>query len=85
MPPGLVRYAVSWEFNGPLFEPLWRLLDAVGAPGIGMRRVIVAVVVGTGEDGEEVSVGSALSHGDDSEAVVRAVLDALNRRITRPY
>ncbi len=33
VPPGLVRYAVAWEFNGPLFEPLWRLLAAVGAPG----------------------------------------------------
>ncbi|HSG78834.1 MAG TPA: hypothetical protein VLD62_04570 [Acidimicrobiia bacterium] len=60
-------------------------LDAIGAPGVGMRRVIVALVVGTGEEGEEVSVGSALSNGDDSEATVRAVLDALNRRITRPY
>jgi hypothetical protein len=31
LPPGLGRFAVSWEFNGPLFEPLWRLLDAAGA------------------------------------------------------
>ncbi|HEX7181915.1 MAG TPA: hypothetical protein VF756_08745 [Thermoanaerobaculia bacterium] len=31
VPPGLIRYGVSWEFNGPLFEPLWRLLDAAGA------------------------------------------------------
>jgi len=31
VPPGLVTYGVSWEFNGPLFEPLWRLLEAVGA------------------------------------------------------
>jgi len=23
-PPGLVRYGISWEFNGPLYEPLWR-------------------------------------------------------------
>lgn len=30
-PPGLVTYGVSWEFNGPLHEPLWRLVDAVGA------------------------------------------------------
>ena len=59
-------------------------LDAVGAPGIGMRTVIVVVVVSTGSRGETVSVGSALSQGDDSEATVRAVLDALNRRINRP-
>jgi len=59
-------------------------LDAVGSPAIGMRTVIVTVVVSTGSRGEDVSVGSALSHGDDSEATVRAVLDALNRRINRP-
>ncbi len=59
-------------------------LDSVGAPVIGMRTVIVVVIVSTGERGEEVAVGSAISNGDDSEATVRAVLDALNRRITRP-
>lgn len=31
IPPGLIRYGISWEFNGPLYEPLWRLLDAAGA------------------------------------------------------
>ena len=59
-------------------------LDAIGAPAIGMRKVIVAVIVMTGADGEDVVVGSALSQGDDSETAVRAVLDALNRRISRP-
>lgn len=28
-PPGLVTYGVSWEFNGPLYEPLWRSLEAL--------------------------------------------------------
>jgi hypothetical protein len=59
-------------------------LDSIGAPVIGMRTVIVVVIVSTGARGEETSVGSALSLGDDSEATVRAVLDALNRRINRP-
>ncbi len=31
VPPGLLIYAKSWEFDGPLFEPLWRLLDLAGA------------------------------------------------------
>jgi len=31
VPPGLVIYGVSWEFDGPFFEPLWRLLAAAGA------------------------------------------------------
>ncbi len=30
VPPGLVSYGVSWEFNGPLYEPLWRALDRLG-------------------------------------------------------
>jgi hypothetical protein len=59
-------------------------LDAVGAPSIGMRRILVVLVVSTGPRGEELAVGSALSHGDDAEATVRAVLDAVNRRINRP-
>lgn len=31
VPPGLMAYGLSWEFAGPLYEPLWRLLDAAGA------------------------------------------------------
>lgn len=31
VPPGLATYAVSWEFNGPLYEPAWRLLTAADA------------------------------------------------------
>lgn len=29
IPRGLLIYGQRWEFNGPLFEPLWRLLAAV--------------------------------------------------------
>jgi hypothetical protein len=32
VPPGLLEYAASWEFNGPLFEPLWRALAWIDAP-----------------------------------------------------
>ncbi len=31
IPPGLVKYGVSWEFNGPIYEPLWRLFEAIEA------------------------------------------------------
>jgi hypothetical protein len=31
LPPGLVTYGVSWEFDGPIYEPAWRLLAAAGA------------------------------------------------------
>jgi hypothetical protein len=37
-PPGLAVYGVRWEFDGPLFEPLWRLLDAARvAPALAAR------------------------------------------------
>jgi hypothetical protein len=39
IPPGLIRYGVSWEFNGPLYEPLWRLLDAIGAAPFASRAL----------------------------------------------
>lgn len=29
VPPGLVEYALRWEYNGPLYEPLWRLIGAL--------------------------------------------------------
>ncbi len=32
VPPGLARFAVSWEFNGPLYEPLWRASERLGLP-----------------------------------------------------
>lgn len=31
VPAGLSTYAVRWEFDGPLYEPLWRLLGRAGA------------------------------------------------------
>jgi hypothetical protein len=39
IPPGLVRYGLSWEYNGPLYEPLWRLLDKAGAASFLARGV----------------------------------------------
>ena len=35
IPPGLLTYGLSWEFNGPVYEPLWRLMNAAGlAPAL---------------------------------------------------
>ena len=56
-------------------------LDSIGTSAVGMRSVLIAVVVGATDRDEELAVGSALSQGDDGEAAVRAVLDALNRRM----
>ncbi len=32
VPPGLVTYGVSWEFNGPIYEPLWRWIERAEYP-----------------------------------------------------
>lgn len=71
--------AVERTFDG--VPPI--ALDAVSVSIIGSRRVIVAIVVSADDGGEHLTVGSALSTGDDGEAAVKAVLDALNRRIER--
>jgi hypothetical protein len=39
VPPGLVAYGVRWEFDGPLFEPLWRLLAWARADVAGKRAL----------------------------------------------
>ncbi len=39
VPPGLVTYGVEWEFNGPLYEPLWRSLDTVDVAGWAARTL----------------------------------------------
>lgn len=31
-PPGLLTYGISWEFNGPVYEPLWRLIEVSEVP-----------------------------------------------------
>jgi hypothetical protein len=32
VPAGLVTFGVDWEFNGPIYEPLWRLIDRLEIP-----------------------------------------------------
>lgn len=48
---------------------------------LGGRRIAIAQVVIVNEGKERLMVGSALAHGDAGRAIVRAVLDALNRHI----
>jgi hypothetical protein len=54
---------------------------AVDVPVLGSRSVAIAQVVMVNEGAERLMVGSALVDGESSRAVVRAVLDALNRHI----
>ena len=48
---------------------------------IGGREVAVSIVQVVTPDGEQIVTGSALVRGDESDAVARSVLDALNRRL----
>lgn len=50
IPPGLTTYGVSWEWNGPLYEPLWRLLEHLGADRAA-QATLDGLKVWTGEHG----------------------------------
>ncbi len=39
VPPGITRFAISWEFNGPLYEPLWRLSERLDVTARVERRL----------------------------------------------
>lgn len=56
-------------------------VQAVATPTVGTREVAVAQVVVVLDGSERLMVGSALVDGDASRAMVRAVLDALNRQV----
>lgn len=54
-------------------------IASVDVPNLGSRRVAVAQVVLVTNRSERLMVGTSLVDEDESRAVVRAVLDALNR------
>jgi hypothetical protein len=56
-------------------------IASIDVPTLGSRQVAIAQVVIVSDGVERLMVGSALAGGDVSRAVVRAVLDALNRHI----
>ncbi len=68
------------EDTFPMMPPI--ALDAISVNAVGTRNVVVAVAV-TADDrgGETLNVGSALVDGNIDDAAVKAVLNALNRRL----
>lgn len=54
-------------------------LTAIDLPILGSREIAIAQVVVVTESSERNLIGSAYVEGEESRAVVRAVLDALNR------
>ena len=57
------------------------ILEGLSTSTVGGREIVVAVVSLPGRD-DEVLTGAALVRDDPREAVVRAVLDALNRPVS---
>jgi hypothetical protein len=58
-------------------------LDAITATTVGTRSVVVAILVNAANHGgEDLNVGSAMSNGNNDDAAVKAVLNALNRRVS---
>lgn len=56
-------------------------LDTIGVATVGLRSVMLAVVLSGQDRQEQVSIGAALVAGDERDAAVRAVMDAINRRL----
>src|SRR5437588_829938 len=61
-------------------DAAFRLALATVAP-LGLHRVAIAIVTWMGPE-EELLSGAAIVHDDPREAVVRAVLDAVNRPVS---
>jgi hypothetical protein len=71
-------HAVEQTFKGT--PPM--ALDAIAQARVGTRDIMVAVVAAAGTRGaEDISVGSAAVSGNPDEAAVKAVLNALNRKL----
>ncbi len=68
------------ELTFPTMSPI--ALDAISLTPVGQTDVVVAIVVSAGQRGtEDVNVGSAVVQNDPDDASVKAVLNALNRRL----
>lgn len=68
------------EQTFPTMPPI--ALDAISITPVGQNDVVVAVVVSASSRGaEDINVGSAVVQTDPDDATVKAVLNALNRRL----
>lgn len=79
--PRLVADATLAALEQALSDDVAFAVAAVETPVVGSREVAIAVVVFVHAGRERLVVGSALVGTDPSRAVVRAVLDALNRQV----
>lgn len=77
----LVADATLTALEQALSDDVAFAVAAVDTPVVGSREVAIAVVVYVHSGRERLVVGSALVGPDPSRAMVRAVLDALNRQV----
>ncbi len=59
------------------------MVEDVGTLNIAKTNVVVVAVTCVDKNGEQLLIGSSMNLGDIKEAVVKATLDAVNRRITK--
>ncbi len=48
VPEGLVTFGIRWEFNGPIYEPLFRFVDRLGIPSA-VSGLLDSLKTGTGD------------------------------------
>ncbi len=77
----LVAEATLAALQQALHQEAAFAVQAVSTPTVGSRDVAIAQVVFVLDGSERLMVGSALVGDDPSRAMVRAVLDALNRQV----
>lgn len=75
----LVAEAVLAALGQALLSEASFAVASVDVPALGSRRVAIAQIVLVTNQSERLMVGSSIVDEDESRAVVRAVLDALNR------
>jgi DNA polymerase III alpha subunit (gram-positive type) len=59
------------------------VVEDVGTLNIAKTNVVVVAVTCVDKNGEQLLIGSSMYLGDIKEAVVKATLDAVNRRIAK--
>ena len=59
------------------------VVEDVGTLNIAKTNVVVVAVACVDKNGEQLLIGSSMNLGDIKEAVVKATLDAVNRRIAK--
>lgn len=77
----LVAEATLVALQQALHEEAAFAVQAVATPAVGSREVAIAQIVLVLDGAERLMVGSAMVQDDPSRAMVRAVLDALNRQV----